>query len=115
MKSQAIAELERVAAQLTPIQLEQVDCTAVMDTLRVKLVAALLLSGRRDQVAETVKKIATPQRARQARLLWLAMRFIPAAWTKILLCRLWLIFQDRSFCWEATPAAVRPWLATRSG
>jgi len=105
MKSEAIAELERVAAQLTLEQRRQIDGKAIIDSMRTKLVMALLLDGRRAQAREAIKTIQGRSCARRALLIWRAMGLVPARGSRAMLRRLWLASQNRSFNWQvATPA-----------
>jgi hypothetical protein len=115
MKSQAMAELERVAAQLTPEQRGQIDGEAIIDSMRAKLVMALLLDGRRAQAREAIKTIQGRARARRALLIWRAMGLVPSRWSGALLRRLWLAAQNRSFDWQAMAPALRAEFAELQG
>jgi hypothetical protein len=107
MKSQAIAELERVMVQLAPEQRKQVDGEAIIDSMRTKLVMALLLDGRRAQAREAIQTIQGRQRARRALLVWRIMGLMPPRGSAAVLRRLWLASQNRSFNWQAATPALQ--------
>lgn len=107
MKMQAIAEVERVAALLTPEQRSTVDVAAIIDDFRSKLVIALLLDGQQREAELVARGICDTHRARQAWRVATMARWVPRHLLGRLLRRLWLWRQDRSFDWQTALPALR--------
>ena len=103
MKTHAVAELEKTAVQLTPLQRQQINCGVIIDAMRVKLVVALLLDGRKNQAKEAIGTIQAPYRARRAGMVWQVLSRFPPPWARALLRYFWLAAQNRTFRWQKVP------------
>ena len=106
MKTQAIEELERVAAFLTPEQRSHIDVGTIIDAFRGKLVVALLLDGRKKEARQVAGLVSDPRRARRAKLLAAGCTALPRRLLAGVLRGLWLWRQDLSFEWQKTPETL---------
>lgn len=106
MKEQAIAEVQRFAAQITPEEAAALDLNGIIDQFRVKLIVALLMDARPVQARDAVADIVAPVQRKTIRLLLLAAAFVPSPLLAFALRHLWLWRQNRTFEWKRTPADV---------
>lgn len=107
MKHQAIKEIQRVAALLTPAQRTTMNVTGILNDFRCKLVVALLLDGRKKEALIEVSAIDDLFKARRARLLATCCRYLPKTVLRQMLQRVWLWRQNRSFDWHAISPTMK--------